>query len=102
MQKTSIIKVQNTDIAVITSGDGYFICLTDIAKTEEGDSRAADIIKNWIRNRATLEFLSTWEQLYNPECKVVKFDHFKMNARRVSEMVASKTNVCRFPSKIKP
>lgn len=80
MQKTSIIKVQNTDIAVITSGDDDFICLTDIAKTREGDSRAADIIKNWIRNRATLEFLGTWEQLYNPEFKVVKFDHFKMNA----------------------
>lgn len=80
MQKTSIIKVQNTDIAVITSGDNDFICLTDIAKTREGDSRAADIIKNWIRNRATLEFLGTWEQLYNPEFKVVKFDHFKMNA----------------------
>lgn len=80
MQKTSIIKVQNTDIAVITSGDDDFICLTDIAKTREGDSRAADIIKNWIRNRSTLEFLGTWEQLYNPEFKVVKFDHFKMNA----------------------
>lgn len=80
MQKTSIIKVQNANIAVITSGDDDFICLTDIAKTREGDSRAADIIKNWIRNRSTLEFLGTWEQLYNPEFKVVKFDHFKMNA----------------------
>jgi len=28
-----------------------------IAKAKEGDSRAADIIKNWIRNRSTLEFL---------------------------------------------
>jgi len=33
--------------------------MTDIAKSKEGDSRAADIIKNWIRNRATLEFLGT-------------------------------------------
>lgn len=65
---------------MITSGDDDFICLTDNAKTREGDSRAADIIKNWIRNRSTLEFLGTWEQLYNPEFKVVKFDHFKMNA----------------------
>ena len=80
MKKTSVIKVQNIDIAVITSGDNDFICLTDIAKTKEGESRAADIIKNWIRSRSTLEFLGTWEQLYNPGFKVVKFDHFKMNA----------------------
>ena len=59
MKKTSIITVQNTDIAVITSGENDFICLTDIAKTWDGDSRAADIIKNRIRNRSTLEFLGT-------------------------------------------
>ncbi len=45
MKKTSIIKVQDIDIAVITSGENDFICLTDIAKTREGESRAADIIK---------------------------------------------------------
>ncbi len=57
-----------------------FISLTDIAKTKENDARAADVIKNWIRNRSTLEFIGTWEKLYNPDFKVVEFDHFKMNA----------------------
>lgn len=33
-----------------------------------------------MRNRSTLEFLGTWEQIYNPEFKVVEFDHFKMEA----------------------
>ena len=42
--------------------------------------RAADVIKNWIRNRSTLEFLGTWEQIYNPNFKVVEFDHFKQEA----------------------
>jgi hypothetical protein len=27
-----------------------------------------------------LEFIGTWEQLYNPDFKVVEFDHFKMQA----------------------
>ena len=27
-----------------------------------------------------MEFLGTWEQIYNPEFKVVEFDHFKMEA----------------------
>ena len=44
------------------------------------ESRAADIIKNWLRNRYTLEFLGTWEQINNPDFKVVEFDHFKKQA----------------------
>ena len=51
-----------------------------MAKGKDDDSRAADVIKNWIRNRSTLEFLGTWETLYNPNFKVVKFDHFKKEA----------------------
>ena len=43
-------------------------------------ARAADIIKNWIRNRSTIEFLGTWETLYNPNFKVVEFDHFRKEA----------------------
>ncbi|HEY5589724.1 MAG TPA: KilA-N domain-containing protein [Paludibacter sp.] len=75
-----VIKVQNIEISVVTSGDNDYICMTDIAKSKEGDSRAADIIKNWIRSRTTLEFLGTWEQMYNSDFKVVEFDHFKMQA----------------------
>ena len=78
--KTQIIKVKNISISLTTIHDENYICLTDIAKAKEGDSRAADIIKNWIRNRATLEFLGTWEEMYNPDFKVVEFDHFKMQA----------------------
>lgn len=38
------------------------------------------IIKNWIRNRSTIEFLGTWETLYNLNFKVVEFDHLKKEA----------------------
>ena len=51
-----------------------------IQKAKGGDARAADIIKNWIRNRSTIEFLGTWETLYNPNFKVVEFDHFRKEA----------------------
>jgi hypothetical protein len=78
--KIKVLKVQNIDITVVTSNNNDFICITDIAKSKEGASRAADIIKNWIRSRTTLEFLGTWEQLYNQDFKVVEFDHFKMQA----------------------
>jgi hypothetical protein len=51
-----------------------------MAKAAGGESRAADIIKNWMRTRTTIEFLGTWEGLYNSDFKVVEFDHFKTQA----------------------
>lgn len=45
-----------------------------MASAKEGDSRSADVIKNWIRNRYTIEFLGTWEFIHNPNFKVVEFD----------------------------
>ena len=97
MAKKDKITVQGTEITVISEKEDDFISLTDMANAKEGAARAADIIKNWLRTRTTLEFLGTWEQLYNPNFKVVEFDHFKMQAGlpsfviSVSEWIA-KTN----------
>ena len=49
---------------------------TDMATAKSDSSRAADVIKNWLRNRNTLEFLGTWEQIYNSDFKVVEFDQY--------------------------
>jgi len=78
--KKEKIVVKGNEIGLLRINGEDFISLTDIANSKSGDSRAADIIKNWIRNRTTLEFLGTWEQLYNADFKVVEFDHFKMQA----------------------
>ena len=51
-----------------------------MANAKESESRAADIIKNWLRTRYTLEFLGTWELIHNTDFKVVEFDHFKTQA----------------------
>ncbi len=51
-----------------------------MANAKDGESRAADVIKNWLRNRYTLEYLGTWEMIHNPSFKVVEFDHFKSQA----------------------
>lgn len=80
MAKNKIIQVQNIPITISSERGNDFICLTDMANAKDGESRAADIIKNWLRNRYTLEFLGTWEQMNNPDFKVVEFDHFKMQA----------------------
>jgi len=74
------INVQDTEITIITTHNSDYISLTDMANAKKNASRAADIIKNWLRNRYTLEFLGTWEQIHNAHFKVVEFDHFKSQA----------------------
>ena len=74
------IIVQNTEITVLSQKGKDYISLTDMANGKQSESRAADIIKNWIRTRYTIEFLGTWEMIHNPNFKVVEFDHFRMQA----------------------
>ena len=78
--KNRVIEVQNVQISISKQDLQEYICITDIAKAKSGESRSADVVKNWLRNRNTLEFLGTWEMMYNPEFKVVEFDHFKAEA----------------------
>ena len=70
------IHAKGTDIAVVSSGDeNDYISLTDIARYK--NDAPDDVIKNWMRNRDTIEFLGLWGQLNNPEFKPVEFDGFK-------------------------
>ena len=73
------IDVQGNEITVWKNLDEDYICLTDISRYKSSD-RTDDIIRNWIRNRNTIEFLGIWEQLNNPDFKPVEFDGFKKQA----------------------
>lgn len=73
------IHANGTEITVLSSGDDNdYISLTDIAKYKS--DAPDDVIKNWLRNRDTLEFLGLWEQLNNPGFKPVEFDGFRNQA----------------------
>lgn len=70
MVKTRKLTVLSTDISVVAGiNNEDYICLTDMVKASNDANRAADIIKNWIRNRATIEFLGAWEMMYNTVSK---------------------------------
>lgn len=71
---------EKEDITVVSVNEKDYISLTDMVNTKETASRAADIIKNWIRTCYAIEFLSVWEEINNPNFKVVESDHFKMQA----------------------
>ena len=75
-----IIEVQNIKINIINIDDNDYICISDFDKYKNGKSKSDDIIRNWLRNRITLEFLGTWESIYNPNFNSVEFDGFRKNA----------------------
>ena len=73
----SKITANNIDIAVISKpNEEDYISLTDIARYKNPEF-PADVVKNWLRVRSTIEFLGLWEQLNNPNFKLVEFDQFK-------------------------
>lgn len=74
-KKPSLI-VQGTEITVSSINHQDYISLTDMAKGVEGE----DLIRNWMRNKNTIEFLGVWEQLHNPDFKGVGFDTFLKDA----------------------
>ena len=75
-KKIRKINVDNTEVSVMRVGNEDYISLTDMTKNLEGD----DHIRNWMRNRDTVEFLGLWEQMNNPNFKPVEFDGFKKQA----------------------
>ena len=80
------IKVLDQDISVVK--DDY-ISLTDIAKYKD-TQEANDIIRNWIRNRNTIEFLGIWEKIHNNDFKPTEFDGFRKQAGLNSFTMSSK------------
>lgn len=77
----SVIHADGVDISVVTTvgSEDDYISLTDIARHRNPEF-PADVVKNWLRLRSTIEFLGLWEQLNNPEFKLVDFDQFRNDA----------------------
>ena len=74
MKKTLI--VQDQEISIVK--DDY-LSLTDIARSKNSDE-PKDVVKNWLRNKNTIEFLGLWEKINNPNFKGVEFDSFRDGA----------------------
>ena len=79
MAKNKTISVQGFDIVWYEANYNDYISLTDIARYKDAE-HTDDIIKNWLRNRNTIELLGFWESIYNPNFKPVEFDGFRKQA----------------------
>jgi hypothetical protein len=79
MAKNTKIEVKGFEITISSSNNVDYISLTDIARHKD-QINTDDIIKNWLRNRNTIELLGFWETIYNPDFKPVEFDGFRKQA----------------------
>ena len=78
MAKAKKIVVEGKEISLlsISKNQEEYISLTDIMKSFDDEYS----IYSWMRNKNTVEFLGTWEQLYNPNFKPNEFVTFKNEA----------------------
>lgn len=73
MAKKSEITVKDVTVKTMTINGIDYICITDIAR-QKNAIEPKDVIKNWMRQKNTLEYLGLWERLNNPNFKGVEFD----------------------------
>lgn len=77
--KNRSILVHGHSVAIVSGREDDYISLTDIARYRNAE-HTDDLIRNWLRNRNTLEFLGIWERLNNPGFNPVEFDGIRINA----------------------
>ena len=73
------INVKDNLVSIIRVGNIDYISLTDLARYKN-PIEPKDVIKNWMRAKTNIEFLSVWENMYNPKIKGVEIDTFKSEA----------------------
>ena len=70
------IVVKNIEINVTGVGDEDFVNLTDIARIVNPEFPAY-VVRNWMRMRATIDFLGIWEKLNNDNFNLTEFDQIR-------------------------
>lgn len=83
------LTVEGLTIAIDKNG---YICITDIAK-KSTDQKPAEVIRNWIRNTDTINFLEIWETVHNSNFKVGEMAYFRKLAANRTLRIGPKTLV---------
>jgi hypothetical protein len=78
------IKVENTEITVVSVQNEDYISLTDMAHSQMQEH----IVFKWMSMKSTIEYLGEWEMLYNPNFNCTEFDTIR-NAAGSNNFVLS-------------
>lgn len=78
------INANGTEISIITSTNNQsdYISLTDIAKYKNPDDPRI-VISNWMSSYSTIDFLATWEKIYNPNFNRMEFQTVRGESGRL-------------------
>ena len=80
---TTIINVNENEVRVIRIDDEDYISLTDLARYKN-PLDPSDVIKKWLSNYDTIEFLGLWEELSNEDFNSAEFSLIKTDAPKKS------------------
>ncbi|MDM8336440.1 KilA-N domain-containing protein [Mediterranea massiliensis] len=81
------IKVQNTEITIVTDNEQDYISLTDMARSQMQEH----IIFRWLSLKSTIEYIGEWEMLYNPHFNCTEFGTIKNMAGSNNFVLSVKT-----------
>lgn len=77
------MNINGLEITVVSQGDeDDYISLTDIAKHKNLEDPRI-VVSNWLSSYATIDFLATWEQLYNPNFNRMEFQTVRSEPGRL-------------------
>ena len=79
----AIMNVNESEIRVMRIDNEDYISLTDLARYKNPDD-PSDVIKKWLSNYDTIEFLGLWEQLSNENFNSAEFSRIKSEAPKKS------------------
>ena len=83
MKEKFEIIVKNNKIGIMKVGDVDYISLTDLARYKNPND-PSDVIKKWLSNYDTIEFLGLWEELSNENFNSAEFSLIKNEAPKRS------------------
>jgi hypothetical protein len=77
MNKKETINVQGTEIILLSQNKEAYISLTDMAKYKNAEIPAT-VISHWMSTNFSINYMSLWERMNNPDFNLTGFRGVKM------------------------
>lgn len=89
MPKQQTLVIEGTEIVLFAREKDYYVSITDIAR-HRSDRQANELVRNWLRSGATIDFLGEWEKKYNKNFNDTGYGIIRSKAASNSFMLSSK------------
>lgn len=80
---TTVINVNENNISILQINEKDYISLTDIARLKNVNY-PSDVVKKWMSNHDTIEFVGLWEELFNEKFNSAEFRLIKNDSPKKS------------------